>query len=75
MSGDGPAPTERQQDALDALVRLTAEKGYPPSVRELGEAIGVSSPSTNHMLLKHLVDKGCIQWERGKSRTIRVVPS
>ena len=38
--------TKRQEEILDALKKILASKGYPPTVRELGEMVGLSSPAT-----------------------------
>ena len=40
--------TERQQAILDFIVEQQRLRGYPPSVREIGEAVGLTSPSTVH---------------------------
>ncbi|MGH8914872.1 MAG: transcriptional repressor LexA, partial [Acidimicrobiia bacterium] len=40
--------SERQQQVLDYIRKTVADRGYPPSVREIGEAVGLSSPSTVH---------------------------
>ena len=46
------------------------EKGYPPSVREIGDALGLKSPSTVHFHLKHLEELGYIEKGAGKGRAI-----
>jgi len=46
------------------------EQGYPPSVREIGEAVGLKSPSTVHFHLKHLEEAGVIAKGAGKGRAI-----
>ena len=45
----------RQREILDLIVSTVRERGYPPSVREIGEAVGLSSPSTVHSHLSALV--------------------
>ncbi|HEU4750976.1 MAG TPA: repressor LexA, partial [Acidimicrobiia bacterium] len=40
------ALSDRQRQVLDYIKEMVAQRGYPPSVREIGEAIGLSSPST-----------------------------
>jgi len=40
--------TERQREILDVIAGFTAQHGYPPSVREIGELVGLSSSSTIH---------------------------
>jgi repressor LexA len=49
--------------------------GYPPSVRELQAAVGLSSMSTIHRDLVALRDEGLIEWDPNRNRTIRVVAS
>ena len=53
--------TERQQQVLEYIRQTVAERGYPPSVREIGEAVGLSSPSTVHSHLSALVSAGAIK--------------
>jgi len=52
--------TERQRKILDVIAGFTAEHGYPPSVREIGELVGLSSSSTIHAHLKALERRGLI---------------
>ena len=52
--------TERQQQVLDYIREMVDARGYPPSVREIGEAVGLSSPSTVHSHLNSLVEAGAI---------------
>ena len=52
--------TERQKSILDAINAFTPERGYPPSVREIGERVGLSSSSTIHAHLKALEKRGMI---------------
>lgn len=56
-----PSLTGRQALALNAIRDAIAERGYPPSMRELGEAIGVKSPSTVAHVLVRLSQKGYIR--------------
>ena len=46
--------TKMQQKIYDYIVQAIQDQGYPPSVREIGEAVGLKSPSTVHFHLKHL---------------------
>ena len=46
--------TPKQQKIYDYILDFTAEHGYPPSVREIGAAVGLKSPSTVHFHLKGL---------------------
>ena len=63
--------TERQQRILDVIHRFTAERGYPPSVREIGERVGLSSSSTIHAHLKALEKRGLISRDPTKPRALR----
>src|SRR5579859_7384416 len=67
---DKPA-TERQQRILDVIRAFTAERGYPPSVREIGERVGLSSSSTIHAHLKALERRGMIERDPTKPRALR----
>ena len=59
-----------QQKVYDYLVSFITERGYPPSVREIGEALELRSPSTVHFHLKHLAELGYIEKDAGKGRAI-----
>ena len=63
--------TERQQRILKAINDFTAERGYPPSVREIGERVGLSSSSTIHAHLKALEKRGLISRDPTKPRAMR----
>ncbi len=65
--------TDRQQQVLDFIRATVAERGYPPTVREIGEAIGLSSPSTIHSHLSTLVKAGQIRRDPTKPRAIEVL--
>lgn len=52
------------------IVFCIKEQGYPPSVREIGEAVGLKSPSTVHFHLKRLEQAGVIEKGAGKGRAI-----
>ena len=62
--------SKMQQKIYDYLVACIREQGYPPSVREIGEAVGLKSPSTVHFHLKHLEEMGVIVKGSGKGRAI-----
>lgn len=64
--------SKRQQQAYDFICSFTAAHGYPPSVREIGQAIGLSSPSTVHSHLHKLEDAGYIRRDPNKPRTIEI---
>ncbi len=57
----------------DFIAAFVAEQGYPPSVREIGEAVGLKSPSTVYFHLTHMEELGVIQKGAGKGRAIRLV--
>jgi len=65
--------TTRQREILDLIQQTVASRGYPPSVREIGEAVGLSSPSTVHSHLSTLADEGFIRRDPSKPRAIEVV--
>lgn len=62
--------TKRQQSVLDCIEDCIREKGYGPTVRELCQSLGLSSPSTVHVHLKALENKGFIKRDPLKSRSI-----
>jgi repressor LexA len=64
--------TERQQQVLDYIKQTVEERGYPPSVREIGEAVGLSSPSSVHAQLNSLVEAGMIRKDPSKPRAIMI---
>ena len=65
--------TAKQQKIFDYIQQFTAQHGYPPSVREIGAAVGLKSPSTVHFHLKGLEEAGMITKAEGKTRAITVV--
>jgi len=64
--------TERQLEYLRAIAELTERLGYPPTVREIGEAVGVKSSSTAMRTLEALRRKGLVEWAPDSPRTIRL---
>jgi repressor LexA len=64
------ATTDRQQRILDAIRGFTAERGYPPSVREIGELVGLSSSSTVQSHLKTLERRGLLKRDPTKPRAL-----
>ena len=52
--------TRRQKEVYEYIKRMIRENGYPPSVREIGEAIGLNSTSTVHAHLESLEEKGFV---------------
>ena len=72
-TAEGPARlTARQRQVLEFIDAHTHEQGYPPSVREIGEAVGLSSPSTVHAHLAALQDKGYLRRDPSKPRAIDI---
>ena len=65
--------TKRQEDVLNYIKKYVVEHGFPPSTREIGAALGLSSPATVHTHLKKLEDAGCIRKTNSKFRTIEIV--
>jgi repressor LexA len=65
--------TEKQQKILDVIREFTSEMGYPPSVREIGERVGLSSSSTVQSHLKTLERRGLLRRDPTKPRAL--VPS
>lgn len=65
--------TKRQEDVLIYIKKYVVEHGFPPSTREIGAALGLSSPATVHTHLKKLEDAGCIRKTNSKFRTIEIV--
>ena len=62
--------TPKQQKIYDYIQAFTAEHGYPPSVREIGAALGLKSPSTVHFHIKGLEEAGVLVKAEGKTRAI-----
>ena len=65
--------TVRQGYILQAIKKLIAKKGYPPTVREIGEEAHLSSPATIHFHLKKLEEKGYIKKGDNKNRTLEIL--
>ena len=64
---------KRERAILKFIEKQINEKGYPPSVREIGKAVGLSSTATVHGYLAKLTKKGYIKKEEQKGRTLRVL--
>ena len=65
--------SDRQAKILDYIRYVTKVRNYPPSVREIGEAVGLSSSSTVHNHLNQLERRGLIHRDPSKSRTVQLV--
>jgi repressor LexA len=64
--------TDRQRAILDFIVTQQQERGFPPSVREIGSAVGLTSPSTVHTHLATLQRRGYLRRDPTKPRAIEV---
>jgi repressor LexA len=65
--------SKRQEDILTFIKNEVRKKGYPPSVREIGEAVGLASSSTVHGHLERLESKGLIRRDPTKPRAIEIL--
>ena len=66
------ALTPRQREILNVISTSMQERGYPPSVREIGEAVGLNSPSTVHNHLNTLQKMGFLRRDPTKPRALEV---
>ena len=64
--------TGRQQEIWKFLTDYVDEHGYPPTVREIGEAVGLASPSTVHAHLANLERAGLIKRDPTKPRALEL---
>jgi repressor LexA len=65
--------TDRQREIYDYVTRYVDDHGYPPTVREIGEAVGLASPSTVHAHLANLERAGLIRRDPTKPRALELV--
>jgi repressor LexA len=65
--------TDRQQEIWNFLVQYVDGHGYPPTVREIGEAVGLASPSTVHAHLANLERAGLLRRDPTKPRALELV--
>ncbi len=65
--------TKKQTAVLDYIKKYTAKHGYPPAVREIGQALGLSSPATVQAHLNKLKEAGVIKNSSNKFRTIELL--
>ncbi|MDX1659896.1 MAG: transcriptional repressor LexA [Nitriliruptorales bacterium] len=70
--GDDTELTERQHQILEMIHRYVDEHGYPPSVREICDAVGLKSTSSVHAQLAHLEDKGFLRRDPTKPRALEL---
>jgi repressor LexA len=73
MLTDQPMLTERQQEIWQYLVEYVDGHGYPPTVREIGDAVGLASPSTVHAHLANLERAGLLRRDPTKPRALELV--
>ncbi len=65
---------ERKQKILEHIARTVAERGYPPSVREIADAVGLASTSAVHHHLIALEREGLLERGPNSSRAVRLTP-
>lgn len=65
--------TKKQSEVLKFVKEFMVSHGYPPTVREIGESLGLSSPATTHSHLKGLEEKGYIRKNGSKNRAIELL--
>src|SRR5215212_8174654 len=65
--------SERQQKILDFVMEYTGDHGYPPSIREIGQAVGITSTSVVDYNLKALERSGLIRRDREVSRGLGLI--
>ena len=65
--------TKRQNEILNFIKSYIVKYGYPPTVREIGASLGVSSPATIHAHLENLEEKGVIRRKETKNRAIELL--
>ena len=73
MTAGTPMLTERQQEIWQYLIQYVDDHGYPPTVREIGEAVGLASPSTGHAHLANLERVGLLRRDPTKPRALELV--
>jgi repressor LexA len=64
--------SERQRRMLEFIEKFSNQSGYPPSIREIGKAVGISSTSVVNYNLNRLVDEGYLDRDQNVSRGIRI---
>ena len=65
--------TKRQQEIVDFIKRYSARHGYPPTVRDIGKAVGLASSSTVHQHLANLERVGLLRRDPSKPRAIELL--
>lgn len=69
---EAPKLTARQQSVLNCIQRYVRERGFPPSIREIGEAVGLSSPSSVAHQLRVLQRKGYLHRDQNRPRAVEL---
>lgn len=65
--------TDKQNNVLDFIKKFTADHGYPPSIREIGKGLGLSSPATVHTHVKKLCNAGYLKVDNNKFRAMEIL--
>ncbi len=65
--------TEKQNNVLDFIKKFTATHGYPPSIREIGKGLGLSSPATVHTHIRKLCNAGYLKVNSNKFRAMEIL--
>ena len=65
--------TEKQNNVLDFIKKFSATHGYPPSIREIGKGLGLSSPATVHTHVKNLCKRGYLKVDNNKFRAMEIL--
>ena len=65
--------TTRQKDTLDAIKKLIAKNGFPPTVREIGAEVGINSSATVFFHIQKLIEKGYLRQDGNKNRTLELL--
>lgn len=65
--------TEKQNNVLDFIKKFTATHGYPPSIREIGKGLGLSSPATVHTHIRKLCNAGYLKVDTNKFRAMEIL--
>ena len=64
--------TKRQKDILEYIKKFSAEKKYPPSIREIAANFSLSSPATAHVHVKKLIEKGYLTRGTGSNHLLEL---
>ena len=65
--------SDRQRDILEMIRNTILERGYPPTVREIGETVGLASPSSVAYQLKVLTERGYLRRDLNRARAVEVM--